>query len=214
MQITTYGHCCLLIELAGKRVLTDPGTFSSGFEDLTDIDLILITHEHADHLHTEALQALIEQNPGVHVVTNGSVGKILAELEIPFAVLAHEQKEQVAGIHLKAYDGPHEEIFEEFGLVQNTGFLLEHGEFFYPGDSYIVPIESVNVLAAPVAGPWCKVANAIRYVLKVAPKTMIPVHDAGLSKAGKAVVYPHFERELMKQNITFTALKSGETVEL
>ena len=96
--------------------------------------------------------------------------------------------------------------------MENTGFLLEDGEFFYPGDSYIVPDEQVNILAAPVAGPWLKVNEAIRYVLAVNPKQVIPVHEAVLSEVGKRVTYPHFERELTKQNITFTVLEPEKTV--
>ena len=50
MQITKFGQCCLLIEVAGKRILTDPGRFSVSQNDVSNIDIILITHEHADHL--------------------------------------------------------------------------------------------------------------------------------------------------------------------
>lgn len=214
MKVTKYGHCCLLIEINGKRVLTDPGMFSGGLEDLTNLDLILITHEHTDHLHTDSLQTLVTQNPGVHVITNGSVGKILCEQEVPFAVLADGGHESVAGVALKAYDGKHEEIYQEFGQVQNTGFLLENGQFFYPGDSYMIPDEPVQVLAAPVAGSWCKVPEAIRYVLSVAPKQMIPVHDAVLSEAGRQGVYTHFARELEAKGIGFIELKHEEAKEM
>jgi L-ascorbate metabolism protein UlaG (beta-lactamase superfamily) len=63
MKITKFGQCCLLIEVAGKRVLTDPGVFSTTQNDLTNLDLILITHEHGDHLHSESLQAILEKKP-------------------------------------------------------------------------------------------------------------------------------------------------------
>lgn len=214
MRITTFGHCCLLIEIVEKRVLTDPGMFSAGFQALTNIDLVLITHEHADHLHTESLQAVLEKNPQAAVVTNDGVGRILSELGIAHTVLADRETTTTAGLTIKPYNGKHEEIYEAFGQVKNTGFLLENGEFFYPGDSYIVPNEPVNVLAAPVAGPWCKVADAIRYVLAVHPKQVVPVHDAVLSEAGKAVVYPHFERELTSRDIRFIRLTHGEPTNL
>ena len=45
MKITKYGHCCLLIEVENKRVLTDPGAFSDGFQDLTDIPYEPVDYE-------------------------------------------------------------------------------------------------------------------------------------------------------------------------
>jgi L-ascorbate metabolism protein UlaG (beta-lactamase superfamily) len=39
VQITHYGHACVLAELPdGTRILFDPGTYSAGFEDLTGLD--------------------------------------------------------------------------------------------------------------------------------------------------------------------------------
>ncbi|NUO91104.1 MAG: MBL fold metallo-hydrolase, partial [Dermatophilaceae bacterium] len=44
MRVTHLGHACLLVEIAGRRLLIDPGTFSTGFEQLTELDAILVTH--------------------------------------------------------------------------------------------------------------------------------------------------------------------------
>ena len=48
MQITHFGHACVLLS-GNSRVLLDPGTYSSGFEILHDLDAVLITHDHPDH---------------------------------------------------------------------------------------------------------------------------------------------------------------------
>ncbi len=71
MRITYIGHATLLIELGGKVVLTDPnfddrlGKFlrrvsAPGIElaDLPHIDMILLTHAHADHLSFRSLRRL------------------------------------------------------------------------------------------------------------------------------------------------------------
>ena len=70
-------------------------------------------------------------------------------------------------------DGKHAEIFEEYGQVQNTGYFIEN-KLFYPGDAYTEPGKVVDVLALPVAGPWCKSAEAIAYAIRVQPKKAFP----------------------------------------
>lgn len=213
MKITKYGHCCLLIEIDGRRVLTDPGKFSAGHEALTELDVILITHEHADHLHTASLKTVLQHNPQAVVLGNESVSQLLTAAELPHEVIADGDVKTIKELTLEAFEGPHVEIIGEYGLVQNTGFLV--GErFFYPGDAYTVPKRPVDVLALPVAGPWCKLSEAINYALTVAPRVAIPVHDATLSEFGKAVTYPHGERELEAAGINFTVIKDGESAEL
>jgi L-ascorbate metabolism protein UlaG (beta-lactamase superfamily) len=214
MKITKFGHCCLLLEVGGKRVLTDPGRFSDGQNALLNIDVILITHEHADHFHTSSIQAILDNNPQAEVITNSSVGKLLTDLEVTFTTLEGREDKNCNGLQIKAYDGEHVEIFEKFGLVQNTGYAVNGGEFFFPGDSYVIPEEKVRVLAAPVAGPWCKVAESIRYILEVAPEVVVPVHDATLSEVGKSVTYPHFTREIEKQGGKFVLLENEVEIEL
>lgn len=209
MTITKFGHCCLLLETRGKRILIDPGTLSQNFEALTGIDIILITHEHADHCHTESIASLLKTNPEAIVVTNTSVAALLRTLHIEAHILEGRDTASIIDVTLTAYDGTHVEIFEDYGIVQNTGYLV-NDTFFFPGDAYTVPDKQVTILGMPVAGPWCKVSDAIRYCLLVAPKIAIPVHDATLSEAGKGITYKLCERELSKCNISWRPLEVGE----
>ena len=63
MRITYIGHATLLIEIGGKKILTDPnfdpalGRFLArvsepgiAIDALPKLDMILLTHAHADHL--------------------------------------------------------------------------------------------------------------------------------------------------------------------
>lgn len=208
MRITKFGHCCLLIEVEGKRILIDPGRFSTEQNTLTNLDIVLITHEHADHYHSESVSEILKNNPSVVVVTNTSVSKLLTELGVTAEILEGRASAEVCEVPLVAYDGEHVEIFEDFGIVQNTGYLVG-GKFFFPGDAYTVPEESVDILALPVAGPWCKVSDAIQYAQKVNPRIAIPVHDATLSDVGKSVTYPHFSRVLAEGGVEFVILESS-----
>jgi L-ascorbate metabolism protein UlaG (beta-lactamase superfamily) len=76
LRVTYIGHATLLIELAGKRLLTDPnfdpalGKFLArvsppgiAIDALPKLDAILLTHAHADHLSFDSLDALPDDIP-------------------------------------------------------------------------------------------------------------------------------------------------------
>jgi L-ascorbate metabolism protein UlaG (beta-lactamase superfamily) len=54
MQVTHFGHACVLVGLGTGRTLIDPGEWSDGFSELGGLDGILITHKHPDHLDMQA----------------------------------------------------------------------------------------------------------------------------------------------------------------
>ena len=50
MQLTHLGHSAVLVQTDGARILIDPGNFSDAWHGLTDLDAVLVTHRHPDHL--------------------------------------------------------------------------------------------------------------------------------------------------------------------
>ncbi len=210
MKITKIGHCCLLVEVEGKRILTDPGSFTLEDTPVEQIDIVLITHEHADHFHVESLKKVIAVNPEVIIISNSSVGKLLSEAGIEHKLLEGVEEKTVRSVHLQAWDAKHEEMYEEIGQVQNTGYFIAN-KLFYPGDAYANPGREVDVLAFPVGGPWCKVADAIRYVLSIRPKHAFPVHDA-LERADRVhILHRTPGIVLSEHNIDFRPMKAGDT---
>lgn len=212
MKVTKFGHCCLLIEEGELRILTDPGVFSEGFEGLENIDVILITHEHRDHLHIDSLKVVLTHNPAVEVISNSAVGKLLEAAGIPYTVLEGTNITNRKGILIGAHDGKHGEIYEELGQVQNTGYLIA-GKLFYPGDSFHNPGLAVEVLALPVAGPWCRIKDAIAYALLIKPKEAFPVHDGLITKEALNVFHWSPKKVLGDAGIEFTPLGQGESLE-
>jgi L-ascorbate metabolism protein UlaG (beta-lactamase superfamily) len=212
MKITKFGHCCLLIETGGARIITDPGSFSVTQNQEKNIAIVLITHEHGDHFHVESVKEIIKNNPAVVIVTNSAVGKLLSEKNIAHTVLEKKDSKKISGVLIEAFDGKHEEIFEDFGQVQNTGYLID-GKLFYPGDSFCEPQKAVDTLALPVAGPWCKISDAIRYALRVNPKKVFPVHDAVVKDEALAFFHKIPEIALGKKGIKFVSLSAGHVEE-
>ncbi|MBI4032500.1 MBL fold metallo-hydrolase [Candidatus Berkelbacteria bacterium] len=211
MTITKLGHCCLLIDVDGTRILTDPGLFTTEEQEtLEDLDLLLITHEHTDHLHVESLKKVLAKNPNARVVTNTAVGKILRAEGITFDVIEHSQSTSIGSISIDGFGNEHAEIYGEYGRVQNTGFLIAD-RLFVPGDAFTVPGKPVEILALPVAGPWMKVKEAIDYALAVKSKLAFPVHDGMLTSFGSAHSAP--EKFLGEAGIQFIIPKIGQPTE-
>ena len=213
MKVTKLGHCCLIIETSGKRIMTDPGSYTVAEQaQEKNIDLILITHEHGDHLHIDSLKKVLINNPNIKIITNSDVGKLLNEAGIKYEVLENKVTQKILGIELEAHDCRHEEIFEEIGQVKNTGYFIDK-RLFYPGDAFYNPGKPVDILALPVAGPWTRVKDAIKYALDVKPRICFPVHDGMLSpNFGTAHKVPGMV--LPKFNIIFKTLEGQKEEDL
>lgn len=212
MKIKKIGHCCLIIDIEGKKVMTDPGSYTTTEQETErDLDLIVITHEHADHLHVESLKNILANNPRVAIVTNSGVGKILDEFAILYHKLEDGQSAQFAGVHLEAFGNKHAEIYEDFGQVQNTGYFIGK-DLFYPGDSFTNPEKKVEILALPVLAPWLKIKDSIDYAIKIHPRICFPVHDWNI----KSATFLHKAPQLFleKNNIEYKIIESGKEEDL
>lgn len=211
MKIKKLGHCCLVIEENGKRIMTDPGSWTIEEQSKeTNIDLVIITHEHGDHIHIESLKKIIENNTDLKIITNEGVGKLLDEAGIKYEILEYKNSKDFLGVEIEAYDCKHEEIYQEIGQVQNTGYFIGK-RLFYPGDSFVNPGKTVEILALPVAGPWTNVKNVINYALDIKPKVFFPVHDGMLKSFGSNHKIPAMILE--KSGIYFKSLEVNKEEE-
>jgi len=211
MRITKYGHCCLLIEVGGIRILTDPGSYSTLPDGLDSIDLVLITHEHQDHLHVDSLKTVLQNNPQIKVITNKSVGSLLEREEIAYQVIEDGQNVTEKGILIEGLGKEHAIIYPTIPLTENIGFFIA-GKLFYPGDALTEPSHPVEILALPVAGPWLKLSEAIDYALKLKPKVCFPVHDGILKNPGLSHRLPSIILE--PQGIKFIVMEEGKGYEV
>ncbi len=207
MKIKKLGHCCLVIEENGKRIMTDPGSWTIDKQiKEKNIDIIIITHKHFDHIHIESLKLIIENNPNVKIITNEGVGKLLDKESIEYEILKNKTVKNFLGIEIEAYDCKHEEIYSEIGQVQNTGYFITK-RLFYPGDAFYNPNKPVEILALSVAGPWTNIKNAVNYALEIKPKICFPVHDGMLKSFGSTHKIPNLIFE--KENIIFKNLEKN-----
>src|SRR6202042_3569927 len=137
MKITKYGHSCLLVEEAGAKLLIDPGDFSKGFEDLRELDAVLITQQHPDHFVIDNLKALLHKNPRAMIYADEASAALLAEAGVKARAVHEGDTFEEAGVSVAVYGREHIVIHPDIPVIPNVGYLVAE-RFFHPGDAYTV----------------------------------------------------------------------------
>jgi L-ascorbate metabolism protein UlaG (beta-lactamase superfamily) len=209
MKITKLGHCCLLIETKGKKILTDPGSYTiDTHSKITNLDFILFTHEHQDHYHLESLKTILDNNPQAVIYSNDSVSMLLDKEGIKHIQVKHKDNLVLDNILLSGIGEKHAEMHNSVPLSSNLGFMIDE-KLWYPGDAFTNPEREVEILALPVSGPWMKISEAIDYALMLKPKKAFPVHDG--TRFGSAHNLPL--QILNPKGIEFIIMKEGDMME-
>jgi L-ascorbate metabolism protein UlaG (beta-lactamase superfamily) len=205
VTITKLAHACLLVESNGSRVLLDPGIFTWQDErfDLSmveGVDRILITHEHADHVNANLVQAVLERSNNAEVETTPSLQRILGEQGVDAVT---EGTPQFASPHERIPTGPGPE---------NVGFHVG-GVISHPGDSHSF-VETMPILAMPFAAPWGSLVAGVDRTRLVNPTYVIPVHDFALSTDGRNFMYGLATAGLFDDDIELVTINDFDSVTL
>ena len=190
MRITKYGHSCLHITDGSASILIDPGIFSQGFETLSGLTAVLLTHQHPDHVDPKRLPLLLRGNPGATLYADAGSVQVLADAGITATAVATGDVLDV-GTTVEVFAGDHAVIHRDIPVIPNACYLIG-GRLLHPGDSLTVLDRPVEILALPTSAPWMAVKEAIEYFRAVDPKAAIPIHDKLM--ANPAMVYGLLQR--------------------
>lgn len=190
MQITHLGHSAVLVELAGTRILIDPGNFSDQWHSLSDLDVILVTHAHPDHVDPEHAPALVRANPQARVLVEpGVLPAVPLDRAEPITA---DTSVDLGGVRVAAVGGLHAVIHRDIPRIGNVGLLISaEGEptFFHPGDSLAAVPAGVDVLAVPAYGPWAAMKETVDFAREVAAPQGFAIHDGMLNERGWSLVF-------------------------
>lgn len=192
MIITRFGHAALLVEVRGVRMLIDPGAFSEpqAFA-LTDLDAIVVTHGHPDHLDRDRVGGLVALNPDAVLLAAPDVAE---ELGAPWVATADGHETVLDEVTLTGVGARHAEILPALPRVDNVGLLVSAPgapTLFHPGDSYETVPADVDVLALPLSAPWTKASETLAFLHAVAPCEAFPIHDRTVSDLGYGIYWNH-----------------------
>lgn len=182
MRLWHFGHACVLVETDSARILIDPGAFSAGFEAERELDAVLITHQHYDHIDAEKLPALMAANPRARLITDHGTTETAAKLGLHAETTYPGDTLEIGDSSVHVVGGEHATIHPDIPHVANVGYLVDQGAFYHPGDSFHLPDERVDVLGLPTAAPWLKAAEAVEFLRAVHPRVAVPIHEAVLAR--------------------------------
>jgi len=207
MNIAHLGHAAVLVETDQVRILIDPGNFSDAWHGLTDLDAVLVTHSHPDHIDPEWIPALIGDNPSARWFVEPSVPDVY-DLSAAERFPAGSSV-AIGDVTVTGVGGRHAVIHRDIPRIGNVGMVLTAaGEptFFHPGDELDTVPDGVDILAVPAHGPWCAMKETIDFVRAVRAPRGFLIHDGLINERGWALTFSRLSEMTMTM---FTDLRDG-----
>jgi len=219
MRVRKFVHSCLLLEKDGGKVLFDPGKFSfvDGWvqpSDFVELDAVIITHSHPDHMDESAIKSIIGNNPNAEVFGNAGIVKALGEHGINVDLFDLGTR-SIGGFKIDAYEARHEAIVNA-KIPPNTAYIVDD-DLLNPGDSYAYSLDELRgkfrTLALPTMAPWTTELGTAGFAARMNAKRIIPIHDGYVKDFFLRMRYDNWEAVFGAQGVRFERMdRAGEEV--
>ncbi|MDN5775320.1 MAG: MBL fold metallo-hydrolase [Humibacillus sp.] len=153
-------------------------------------------------------------HPAFHPAADALTAKTLREEGLAAVPTAEGEPFSIGDLAVSPVGVLHAFNHEAMPQIPNVGFVFRaEGEptLFHPGDAYDAEPGEVDVLAHPLNAPWAASRDSIAFVARIAPKAVIPIHDALLSEAGRRMYAMHIEKFSGVDGLTYTDLRDDES---
>jgi L-ascorbate metabolism protein UlaG (beta-lactamase superfamily) len=191
------GHSTVLVELDGVRLLTDPllrervvmlrRTEPLDLGSLEDIDAVLISHIHYDHLDLRSLGRL--RGPKSVIVPRGAGGLLRRRVQAPIEELGVDEEAEVGPVTVKAVRAEHDST-RLFGKKTDAlGYIVSGSRrIYFLGDTDLFPeledaAPGADVALIPIWGWGPSLGSghldprrAAEAVALIQPRIAVPIH--------------------------------------
>jgi L-ascorbate metabolism protein UlaG (beta-lactamase superfamily) len=137
LTITFIGHASLMLVIKGRTIHVDPWSKLANYRKLPKADIILITHNHPDHLDTNAI-ALLSKNDTKIILTSASFDILKKGI-----VMNNCDKKTIDGIEIEAVPAYNitdkQDKYHPKG--RDNGYILTIGKkrIYIAGDTENIP---------------------------------------------------------------------------
>jgi L-ascorbate metabolism protein UlaG (beta-lactamase superfamily) len=183
LKITFFGHGSIAFEYGGKHTYVDPVSSYADYASLPKADLILVGHEHGDHLDARAIEALAKEG------TIGLGNKTAVDAFGQGEIVTHGQKRDLAWVTVEAvaaYNTSPEKSNFHPKAREHNGWILTFGgtRVYVAGDTEPIPemekLGKIDIAFLPVNLPYTMTEEqAAQAVKTVRPAIFYPYHYGG-----------------------------------
>jgi L-ascorbate metabolism protein UlaG (beta-lactamase superfamily) len=181
LEITFIGHGSLMMKFGGKIIHVDPYSRLTDYAKLPKADLLLITHEHQDHLDPAAIGSIRTRDTKAVLTEKGAE-------KVSGVVMKNGDVQTVMGIKIEAvpaYNLVHKrengQPFHPKG--QGNGYVLTFGDkrVYIAGDTENTPemkaLQNIDVAFLPMNLPYTMTPEMVADAAQAfKPKVLYPYH--------------------------------------
>lgn len=180
IEIFFIKHASLIINYDNKLIYIDPITEYADFSKFPKADLILITHEHYDHLDKQAIENLSKDD--TEIILNSNSQKILNSGKI---MSNGDELVVLDNINIKAVPAynitPEHLQFHPKGRDNGYVLTFDNMKIYIAGDTENIDemkdLQDIDIAFLPVNQPYTMTVEQTNTAVKVIkPKILYPYH--------------------------------------
>jgi L-ascorbate metabolism protein UlaG (beta-lactamase superfamily) len=182
LKITFIGHGTLMFNYNGKTIHIDPVMRYADYSDLPDADMVLITHEHGDHLDKKALNKICTEKTDIVLTKKCSEqvddGKIMKNGDVKTVQgIKIEAVPAYNIIHMRRGNTPYHPKGD------GNGYIITFGDkrIYIAGDTENTPemkaLKDIDIAFLPMNLPYTMSPEMVAEAAKAfQPKILYPYH--------------------------------------